>query len=297
MIALEQVTKRYAQAKGHTCHTALSGVDLRVNESEFVCVLGPSGCGKSTLLNLVAGFLRPTSGKVLFEGREVVGAGPERGVVFQDPTLFPWLTVRANVAFGLSVGGMDKSERVRRASAALHLVGLDGFAEAYPHALSGGMRQRVALARVLVLEPRALLMDEPFGALDANSRERLQDELLALWQRHRRTVLFVTHNVEEAAYLADRVVVTDDNPRTENPQVIISDILRGFSQMDDVLVIADRDRAIEEVVLSAAKNDVVLVAGKGHEEVQIIGEQRLPFSDAIEVEKALALRKSQGASS
>lgn len=221
MIELRDVTKRYPHANGLAEHTALGNVNLRVAEGEFVCVLGPSGCGKSTLLNLVAGFLRPTAGQVRFDGREVTGPGPERSVVFQAPTLFPWLTVQANVEFGLAVGGMSRSERRETALAALHLVGLDGSAQAYPHTLSGGMCQRVALARVLVLEPRALLMDEPFGALDANSRERLQDELLRLWQRHRRTVLFVTHNVEEAAFLADRVVVMGPAPNSLRGEVSV----------------------------------------------------------------------------
>jgi ABC-type nitrate/sulfonate/bicarbonate transport system ATPase subunit len=221
MIQLHDVTKRYPQDSRNQEHTAVSEVSLRVSEGEFVCVLGPSGCGKSTLLNLVAGFLRPTVGDVLFDGRAVVGPGPERGVVFQDPTLFPWLTVQTNVEFGLAARGLAPGDRHRAAAAALHLVGLDDFTQAYPHTLSGGMRQRVALARVLVLEPRALLMDEPFGALDANTRERLQDELLRLWQQRRRTVLFVTHNVEEAAYLADRVVVMGPAPRSLRGEVLV----------------------------------------------------------------------------
>jgi len=221
MIQLRNVTKRYPHNGRNQEHTAVNEVSLRISEGEFVCVLGPSGCGKSTLLNLVAGFLRPTAGDVLFGGRPVAEPGPERGVVFQDPTLFPWMTVRANVEFGLAARDMAPGDRRRAAAAALHLVGLDDFAQAYPHTLSGGMRQRVALARVLVLEPRALLMDEPFGALDANSRERLQDELLRLWQQRRRTVLFVTHNVEEAAYLADRVVVMGPAPRSLRGEVAV----------------------------------------------------------------------------
>lgn len=212
MIRLKDLTKEYTNGESGG-HLVLDRMDLHVGEGEFVCVLGPSGCGKSTLLNLVAGFLRPTAGAVLFEGREVAGPGPERGVVFQDPTLFPWLTVRRNVEFGLRSAGAAAGDAAARARGALRLVGLEGFEEAYPHALSGGMRQRVALARVLVLEPKALLMDEPFSALDANSRERLQDELLRIWQGRRRTVLFVTHNVEEAAYLAERVVVMGPPPQ------------------------------------------------------------------------------------
>jgi NitT/TauT family transport system ATP-binding protein len=213
MIRLANVTKRYPAADGRGRGTlALADVTLHSGEQEFVCLLGPSGCGKSTLLNLVAGFTRPTAGRVLFDGREVTGPGPERGVVFQDPTLFPWLTVRENVTFGLAAAGVPRVEQWRRAEACLRLVGLAGRHDAHPHALSGGMRQRVALARVLVLDPKMLLMDEPFGALDANSRERLQDELVRIWQSRRRPVLFVTHNVDEAAYLADRVIVMGPPP-------------------------------------------------------------------------------------
>jgi NitT/TauT family transport system ATP-binding protein len=182
-------------------------VNLHIAPGEFACIVGPSGCGKSTLLNLVAGFLKPTSGAILFDGRPVTRPAPERGVVFQDPTLFPWLTVQGNVEFGLRESGLSARERRQKVQDYLALVGLEGYEEVYPHALSGGMRQRVALARVLALEPKALLMDEPFSALDVNTRERLQDELLHIWELHRRTVAFVTHNVEEAAYLADRLVV------------------------------------------------------------------------------------------
>jgi ABC-type nitrate/sulfonate/bicarbonate transport system ATPase subunit len=221
MIELKDVRKEYPCANGQEAHMALSAVSLHVAESEFVCVLGPSGCGKSTLLNLVAGFLRPSSGQVLFDARGVTEPGPERGVVFQDPTLFPWLTVRANVEFGLATSRMSKLRRQEAARKVLHLVGLDGFEQAYPHTLSGGMRQRAALARVLVLEPKALLMDEPFSSLDANSRERLQDELLRIWQSYRRTVLFVTHNVEEAAYLADRVLVMGPAPGSIRGEVAV----------------------------------------------------------------------------
>ena len=212
MIRAENVSKAYWSEETGRPVVALDGASFHVSEGEFVCVLGPSGCGKSTLLNLIAGFLRPTSGRVLFGGREVGAPGPDRGVVFQEPTLFPWLTAQQNVEFGLRSRGVPREQRRAKARESLRLVGLDGFADARPHALSAGMRQRVALARVLVLEPRALLMDEPFGALDANSRERLQDELVRIWQAHRKSVLFVTHSVEEAAYLADRVIVLGPPP-------------------------------------------------------------------------------------
>ena len=212
MICFENVTKQYPSTNGREEVLALAGIDFRIGEGEFVCVLGPSGCGKTTLLNLLAGFVVPTSGRVLFRGEPVTGPSPDRAVVFQEPTLFPWLTVRGNVQFGLKCGGAPAAARREKVESTLAMVGLSRSGDAQVHELSGGMRQRVALARVLVLDPPALLMDEPFGALDANARERLQDELLRLWQAHRRTVVFVTHSVEEAAYLADRVVLVGAPP-------------------------------------------------------------------------------------
>jgi NitT/TauT family transport system ATP-binding protein len=218
IISVERVGKSFENIDMGTFTLVLDDVSFSVNENEFLCFLGPSGCGKSTLLNLVAGFIKPSTGTIRFNGAPVVGPGPDRGVVFQDPTLFPWLTACRNVEFGLQALGVDRTHRRSKALHFLDLVGLTGFCDAYPHELSGGMRQRVALARVLALEPLALLMDEPFSALDANARERLQDELLRIWAEHLKTVLFVTHNVEEAAYLADRVIVmgpAPTNTRTE----------------------------------------------------------------------------------
>jgi NitT/TauT family transport system ATP-binding protein len=212
MIQLEVVSKLFANVETGHLVQALQDIDLAVAENEFVCLLGPSGCGKSTLLNLVAGFERPTSGRVLFGGEPVRAAGPERGVVFQEPTLFPWLTVEQNVEFGLRNLGVGRPERKDISRRFVSLVGLAEFARARPHQLSGGMKQRVQLARVLALNPRALLMDEPFGSLDAQTRDRLQDQLLDIWENHRKTVLFVTHNVEEAVYLADRVAVLAPAP-------------------------------------------------------------------------------------
>ncbi len=213
MITLEKVSKHYMHDGGRLVQ-AVSEVDLVIAPGEFVCVLGPSGCGKSTLLNLIAGFERPDSGRVLFRGRPVMRPGPDRGVVFQDPTLFPWLTARQNVEFGLENLGFSGPERRVAAEKHLHLVGLREFADVRPHALSGGMRQRVALARVLAMRPDALLMDEPFGALDALTRVRLQEELSRIWETDRRTVLFVTHSIEEAVWLADRVVLMGPGPRS-----------------------------------------------------------------------------------
>lgn len=220
MIRFESISISFAQQHGEP-RKVLCGLDFEIGQGEFLCVLGPSGSGKSTLLNLAAGFLTSDSGRVLFDGSPVAGPGPDRGVVFQDPTLFPWLTVAGNVAFGLRSKGLDKREIRARVQQALQLVGLEGVDRHYPHTLSGGMRQRAALARVLVLEPRALLMDEPFSSLDADSRERLQDELLRIWEFHRRTLLFVTHSVEEAVYLADRIVLIGPPPESLRGQVAV----------------------------------------------------------------------------
>ncbi len=194
--------------------TALDGIDLEVAAGEFVCLLGPSGCGKSTLLNAVAGFSPPTSGELSALGRPVAGPGPERAMVFQEYALFPWMTVERNVAFGLELKG-EPAPRVRAVvDRLLEKLGLSDFRDRFPKDLSGGMRQRVAIARVLAIDPPLLLMDEPFGALDALTRRSLQDELLRIWAEDRKTVLFVTHGIEESIYLADRVVVMTYRPGT-----------------------------------------------------------------------------------
>lgn len=221
MIGFENISIGFGRKKSGRV-PVLRGADFRVEEGEFVCLLGPSGCGKSTLLNLAAGFLLPDSGRVVFDGVPVNTPGPERGMVFQEPTLFPWLTVFGNVAFGLRVSGIRKRELEGRVREALRLVGLEGVDAQYPHTLSGGMRQRVALARVLILEPDVILLDEPFSSLDANSREGLQDELLNIWQAHRRTLLFVTHSVPEAAYLADRVIVMGPPPASIRGDIAVT---------------------------------------------------------------------------
>jgi NitT/TauT family transport system ATP-binding protein len=192
--------------------TALGGVDLDVAEGEFVTLVGPSGCGKSTLMNIVAGLDSPSGGSVLVDGEHVEGPSPERGVIFQQYALFPWLTVRENVEFGLRVAKVPQAERRQRAQHFIDLVGLSTYADQLPKALSGGMKQRTAIARAYAVNPQLLLMDEPFGALDALTRVNLQDQLLRTWQEERRTVLFVTHDVEEAVYLATRVVVMAARP-------------------------------------------------------------------------------------
>jgi NitT/TauT family transport system ATP-binding protein len=191
---------------------ALRGAELNVAPGEFVCLLGASGCGKSTLLRIVAGFEAPTTGTVAVRGQKVTGPGPSRGMVFQDYGLFPWLTVRENVGFGPRARGVKPAEVAVIADRFVAMVGLQRFAGSYPHQLSGGMKQRVAIARVLANDAELVLMDEPFGALDAMTRERLQDELLTVWQDRGLTVMFVTHSVEEAILLADRVVVLSPGP-------------------------------------------------------------------------------------
>ena len=191
---------------------ALAHVDLDIADHEFLCLLGPSGCGKSTLLNIVAGFLPPTTGQVMVDGKPVTAPGADRGVVFQEYVLFPWLTVAGNVEFGLRLKGMAAAERAREAGRYLEMVGLTAHATKFPAQLSGGMKQRVAIARALANSPAVILMDEPFGALDAQTREVLQDELSRIQRLEHKTVVFVTHSIREAVYLADRVVVMTSAP-------------------------------------------------------------------------------------
>ncbi len=208
-ITFENVAKTYS---GQNEVRALDGISLTINEGEFVALLGPSGCGKSTLLNLLAGFEKTTEGTLLFDGETVTRPGPDRGVVFQEAALFPWLNVWQNVIFGPQVQGVARSDYEPRARALLKLVGLEAFAEALPVQLSGGMRQRVGIARVLAMSPRALLMDEPFGALDAQTRLSMQQLLLDVWQSLGTTVLFVTHDIDEAILLSDRICVMTARP-------------------------------------------------------------------------------------
>ncbi|MGX1315834.1 NitT/TauT family transport system ATP-binding protein [Streptomyces calvus] len=192
--------------------TALDGVDLEIADGEFVVIVGPSGCGKSTLLDLLVGLDRPTGGRILLDGRPVTGPGPDRSVVFQQYALLPWRTALGNVEFGLEATGVPRRLRAARAREFLGLVGLSGFEDRHPHELSGGMRQRVAIARSLAYDPDVLLMDEPFAALDAQTRESLQDELLRIWQRTGKTVVFITHGIDEAVYLGQRVAVMTSRP-------------------------------------------------------------------------------------
>jgi NitT/TauT family transport system ATP-binding protein len=209
-VVVDGLGKRYDSARQTV--QALSGVEFAVGTGEFVCIVGPSGCGKTTLFRLIAGLETPTTGEVRLDGDPVTGPGTDRGMVFQEYGLFPWRTVRENVAFGLEEQGVAARDRRTRVAEMIDLVGLDGFADAYPKELSGGMKQRVGIARALAVDPELLLMDEPFGSVDAQTRDMLHAELLDVWAETEKTVLFVTHDVEEAVTLADRVVVMAANP-------------------------------------------------------------------------------------
>ncbi|MFM0222669.1 ABC transporter ATP-binding protein [Paraburkholderia dipogonis] len=210
ILEVRDLGKRFETPQGEC--TALDGIDFKTHRREFVCVIGPSGCGKSTLIRILAGLERQTSGSVLLDGKPVQGPGADRGMVFQGYTLFPWLTVKKNVMFGLKMNGHSTLHAEREALQWLDLVGLTKFANAYPHQLSGGMKQRVAIARALANRPRILLMDEPFGALDAQTRAKMQTHLLDIWRNIDVTVLFITHDLDEAIFLADRILVLKANP-------------------------------------------------------------------------------------
>ncbi len=217
-IEARDITLTYQTPNGAV--PAVQGVSFGIEASEFFCIVGPSGCGKSTLLNILAGFLTPTAGEMRIGGAPVSGAGMDRGVVFQDfAQLFPWRTALGNVAFGLEMKGLAKAEREAIALEQLRLVKLENFARSYPHHLSGGMQQRVAIARALAYNPAVLLMDEPFAALDALTRDEMQRLLADVWRTTRKTVIYVTHNVAEAVYLADRVLVMTPHPGTVKTEV------------------------------------------------------------------------------
>lgn len=209
-LKIDNVYKEYEGRNGKT--VALNGVNLDIAENEFICVVGPSGCGKSTLLNIIAGLLEPTSGAVYLDGKQIEGTGVERGVVFQQYALFPWRTVLKNVMFGLEMKKVPKAEAEVIARKYIKAVGLEGFENAFPKELSGGMKQRVAIARAYAANPEVLLLDEPFGALDAQTRVQLQTELLNTWEQEKKTCFFITHDVDEAIILAQRVIIMSARP-------------------------------------------------------------------------------------
>src|SRR5689334_14935331 len=210
-LQLRNITMTFQTRRGNSV-LAVDNLSLDVADREFISIVGPSGCGKSTLLRVVAGLVRPNQGDVLLDGRHITGPGADRGMVFQSYTLFPWLTVQGNVEFGPRFQGMPAAERTQRAREHIEMVGLKGFENHYPKELSGGMMQRVAIARALANDPEVLLMDEPFGALDAQTRFIMQELLVNLWQRTPKTILFVTHDVDEALFLADRVYIMTARP-------------------------------------------------------------------------------------
>ncbi|MGN6590499.1 MAG: ABC transporter ATP-binding protein [Sphingomicrobium sp.] len=210
-IVVDQVGHRYRPPTGREV-VALDDVSLSVDNREFLALLGPSGCGKSTLLYMIGGFLPTVTGSIRIDGKPVAGPGPDRGVVFQHFALFPWKTVKANILYGLERMQLARPEREQRAQAFIDMVGLTGFEDSYPSQLSGGMKQRAAIARTLAFDPQILLMDEPFGALDAQTRSLMQAELLNIWRRTPKTVIFVTHDVQEAVFLAERVAVMSARP-------------------------------------------------------------------------------------
>jgi NitT/TauT family transport system ATP-binding protein len=237
-IDIRRVSKTYASDHGPVL--ALRGTDLAVKEREFVSIVGPSGCGKSTLLYIVGGFLA-AEGEVIIDGAPITGPGTDRGVVFQEYALFPWLTVRDNIGYGLERQHVPPTEREKIINRLISVIGLAGFENRYPRELSGGMKQRVAIARTLACDPAILLLDEPFGALDAQTREIMQDELLRIWLETRKTVLLVTHDVTEAVYLSNRICVMSARP---------GQIIEEFA------VELDRTRPREELMLSAAFNNI-----------------------------------------
>jgi len=255
-ILVEKVGKVFRSPEGDEI-VALRDIDLAVSSGEFVCLLGPSGCGKSTLLNAIAGFSLPTSGRLVANGTDVAEPGPDRAMVFQEYALFPWMTVAKNVAFGLEIKGEPREAVARKVDGLLRLLNLSEFAGRFPKDLSGGMRQRVAIARVLALDAPVLLMDEPFGALDALTRKNLQDEVLRIWTEFGKTILFVTHGIEESIYLADRVVVMTYRPGTVKAVV-------------SVTLPRPRDTASPEFnALKRRLTDLVMEEQRRHEEDEI----------------------------
>ncbi|KGD73751.1 ABC transporter ATP-binding protein [Tatumella morbirosei] len=250
-IVIDGVSLQYS-TNAHSL-TVLKEVSLSVNKGELVVLLGPSGCGKSTILNLLAGFIQPDQGKILYQGQPVRKPGPERGMIFQQPNLFPWLTVLDNVTFGLRLSSHNNHEVKQKAEEWINKVGLNGFAHHYPWQLSGGMKQRVALARAWVAQPEVLLLDEPFGALDAQTRLMMQELLRNAWLDTETTLLFVTHDVDEAIFLADRVLIM-----SARPGEIVSDIRLPFGRQRDIETLAESEeyRHIRQQILHQVRTEV-----------------------------------------
>jgi ABC-type nitrate/sulfonate/bicarbonate transport system ATPase subunit len=256
-IVFRNVSKTFVPKRGGEAVLAVDDVTLQIQDKAFVCLVGPSGCGKSTLLNLLAGFELPDSGgEVLLQGAPIRAPGPDRGMVFQENALFPWLTVMGNVCYGPQRRGIPRNEYVPAANAILRQVGLRRFIDSYPDELSGGMRQRVAIARALVNKPEVLLLDEPFGALDAQTRALMQEMLLDVWEREHRTVVFVTHDVEEAVFMGDRVVVM-----SRRPGRVLADITVTLPRPRDYEVLTTPEFAsIKREVLHLVREEALALA-------------------------------------
>jgi len=243
-IEFQKVSKTF-QVRNSTEFTAIDEISLEVKTGEFMCIVGPSGCGKSTLLDLLAGLTMPSSGQILLDGRPIKGPALDRGIVFQQYALFPWRSALGNVEFGLETKGVPEKQRRAAAREYLALVGLSGFEDRYPHELSGGMKQRVAIARSLAYDPEVLMMDEPFAALDAQTRETLQSELLSIWERSKKTIIFITHGIDEAVYLGQRVAVMTSRPGRIKHIVDVPSDLRQSD--DDVRSLPEFGRLRHEV--------------------------------------------------
>ena len=253
-LVIDQVTRIFPARQGHAPTRALEPVALTIGNNDFVTILGPSGCGKSTLLRIVAGLDHPTSGKVRLDGREVTGPGADRGMVFQSYTLFPWLTVRENIAFGLRERGMPEDKRNAVADRFIQQIGLNGFENHWPKQLSGGMQQRCAIARALANDPKILLLDEPFGALDNQTRVLMQEMLLGIWERDQKTVLFVTHDIEEAIFLGSRVIVMSARPGRIKAEIAVDlPHPRSYKIKTSPEFVALKERLVEEIRAEALK--------------------------------------------
>ena len=266
-LVIEEVRLAYRRPFDSTEFLALETINLEVERGEFVTIVGPSGCGKSSLLLVINGLLQPTNGQVLLNGRRVESPGPDRALVFQEFALLPWRTIRANVELGLELKRRPTEERRRIARDNIRLVGLKAFEHYFPHQLSGGMRQRVGIARALTVEPEVLLMDEPFGALDAQTRQIMAAELLRIWERDRKTILFVTHDIDEALYLADRVVVMSASPGRIMEVLPVNLPRPREFDVKNTLEFADYRRRIWQILEEEVRKSLALQMGEGRSDV------------------------------
>lgn len=256
-VKIENLTIAYKKPRSQTLFTAVKDINLSIEKGEFITVVGPSGCGKSSILMTVDGLIKPTQGRILIDGQEITGPGPDRTVVFQEFALLPWRNVMDNIKFSLELRYRKAKDHEEKARYYLDLVGLNGFEHYYPHQLSGGMRQRVGIARALAVEPEIILMDEPFGALDAQTREIMAEELLRIWDQQKKTVIFITHGIDEAVYMADRVVVMGTRPGTIK-EIMKIDLPRPRNfEMKDLPKFANYRRHIWALLKEEAERSIV----------------------------------------